>query len=429
MRALVTRLAALGRWLLLGALVGAICGVASSAFLYALGYVTALREGHAALVWALPLAGLAIGALYERFGAPVRGGNDLVIDTLHDLGPRIPLRMAPMVLAGTVLTHLFGGSAGREGTAVQMGASLSDALAARLHAAPATRHALLAAGVAGGFGSVFGTPAAGTVFALELVVLGQLSYAALLPALAAALVGDLTTHALGPAHMVYAQLAPVPATPWLLLKWVPFAAAVALMVTAFIELTHWLKGMGAARIPRLPVRMMVGGALVVLGARLLGTDAYLGLSLPTLARALVDPTLPAYAFAAKLLLTAITLGAGFLGGEVTPLFVMGAALGNLLAAPLALPLELAAAVGLAASFGCAANAPLALAVMAVELFGATILPHALAVCVLSYLLTGHRGIYAAQRIGRPKDGVALSGSPALRQLRERARDETSGAGG
>ncbi|MET0340226.1 MAG: chloride channel protein [Polyangiales bacterium] len=425
MRALGARLGLLARWLVLGAIVGVVCGLAASVFLYALGAATDLRTRHTVLVYALPLVGLALGALYERFGGPIRGGNDLVIDTLHDLGPRLPLRMAPMVLVGTVLTHLFGGSAGREGTAVQMGASLSDALGARLRVDPVTRHALLAAGVAGGFGAVFGTPAAGTVFALELVVIGQLGYAALLPALVAALVGNLTTHALGPAHLTYPPLAPVAPTLWMLVRWVPFAAAVALMVTVFIELTHWLKRVGASRVPRLPVRMFLGGALVVVAWRLLGSDDYLGLSLPLLTRALVDPTLPAYAFAAKLGLTAITLGAGFLGGEVTPLFVMGAALGNLLAAPLSLPLELAAAVGLAASFGCAANAPLALSLMAVELFGASILPHALIVCVLSYLLTGHRGIYAAQRIGRPKDGVTRTGT-ALRALREESeRKETS----
>jgi H+/Cl- antiporter ClcA len=324
--------------------------------------------------------------------------------------------MAPMVLVGTVLTHLFGGSAGREGTAVQMGASLSDWLAHRLRVAPEVRTGLLAAGVAGGFGAVFGTPIAGTVFALEFVVLGRISYAALLPALSAALVGDLTTRALGPAHTPYPTLSALPLTGSVLLAWLPFAAAVALTASAFIELTHAIKKLGARYVPRLPLRMLIGGVLIVIAFRLLGSDDYLGLSIPTLLRALSDPTLPPLAFAAKLLVTSITLGAGFLGGEVTPLFVIGAALGNVLSAPLGLPLPMAAGVGLVAMFGCAANTPLALSLMAVELFGAAALPHALIVCVLAYVLSGHRGIYAAQRIAQAKHGVLLPGIRSLRAL-------------
>jgi H+/Cl- antiporter ClcA len=152
------------------------------------------------IVYTLPIAGLAIGALYERFGQPIKAGNNLVIDTIHDDGPEIPLRMAPMVLIGTVLTHLFGGSAGREGTAVQMGASITDWVSHRLRVT--ARHAaqLLAAGVAGGFGSVFGTPIAGAVFGLEFIVLGRIEYDALVPALVASVVGDMTTRALGVGH-------------------------------------------------------------------------------------------------------------------------------------------------------------------------------------------------------------------------------------
>src|SRR5207344_741841 len=143
---------------------------------------------HEIIVYFLPLAGIVIGTLYARFGEAIKAGNNLVIDTIHDDGPEIPLRMLPMVLIGTVLTHLFGGSAGREGTAVQMGASLADTLSHRLRLDMPMRRQLLAAGMAGGFGSVFGTPMAGAVFGLELVVLGRIEYQALVPALAASVV-------------------------------------------------------------------------------------------------------------------------------------------------------------------------------------------------------------------------------------------------
>lgn len=400
-------------------MVGVLCGAASALFLFLLERATDFRNGHETLVYTLPFAGLGIGWLYERFGAPIRAGNDLVIDTIHDDGPEIALRMAPMVLAGTVLTHLFGGSAGREGTAVQMGASLADAFSHRLRLSPELRRGLLAAGVAGGFGSVFGTPFAGAVFGLEFVVLGRLQYGALVPALAASVVGDLTTRAFGIGHTAYPGPAHLALTPLLILKWLVFAAAIAAAAAGFIELTHFLRRTGARHIRRLPVRMFVGGLLVVGLWKLFGTSDYLGLGVPTIVRAFVDPELPKYAFAAKGLFTAVTLGAGFLGGEVTPLFFIGAALGNVLAGLLGLPLEMGAGVGMAAAFAAASNTPIALSIMAVELLGASVLPHVALVCVVAYLLTGPRSIYPAQRLWRTKYGALLPHPTALRDLPRR----------
>ena len=172
----------------------------------------------------------------------------------------------------------------------------------------------------------------------------------------------------------------------------------------------------AARVPRLPFRMFLGGLAVVLMWQAVGTSDYLGLGVPTIVRSFTDPDLPTYAFALKLLFTAVTLGAGFLGGEVTPLFFVGAALGSVLARLLGLPIELGAGVGLAAVFAAASNAPLALSIMAVELLGANVLPHAMIVCVLAYLLTGHRGIYPSQRLLRSKwGGAALERARTLRE--------------
>jgi len=388
----------IGQWLSLGAGVGALCGAASALFLWLLQRATDYRVGHELLVYALPIAGLLVGFIYERLGTKIAGGNNLIIDTIHDDGPRLPLRMAPMVLIGTVLTHLFGGSAGREGTAVQMGASLADALLHRLRLTGPLRRQLLAAGVAGGFGSVFGTPIAGAIFGLEFVVLGRIEYEALLPALTAAVIGDLTTRALGIQHSFYPSPAVLPLTPLLLGKWLVFALALSVATRVFVELTHFLKSQGALRVPRLPLRMFLGGLLVVALWKLVGSSDYLGLGVPMILRSFSDPSLPSYAFALKILFTAVTLGAGFLGGEVTPLFFVGASLGNVLARQLGLPLDLGAGVGLAAVFAAAANTPLALSVMAVELLGGALFPHAAIVCVLCYLLTGQRGIYSAQRV-------------------------------
>ncbi|HEX4340924.1 MAG TPA: chloride channel protein [Polyangiaceae bacterium] len=404
------------QWIVLGALVGVLCGAASAGFLFLLERATAFRNAHELVVYTLPVAGLVIGFLYERFGAPIKAGNNLVIDTIHDEGPEIPLRMAPMVLVGTVLTHVFGGSAGREGTAVQMGASLTDFLSHRLRLPKALRRQLLAAGVAGGFGSVFGTPVAGTVFGLEFVVLGSVQYDALVPALVASVVGDMTTRALGIVHTSYPVAPAVALSPLLLVEWVVFAAVVAAVTTAFIELTHLIKRRGERLVASLALRMFFGGVAVVGLWKLVGTNDYLGLGVPTIVRSFVDPSLPVYAFALKLVFTAVTLGAGFLGGEVTPLFFVGAALGNVLARLLGIPLALGAGVGLAAVFAAASNTPVALSIMAAELLGAHVFPHVAIVSVLAYLLTGHRSIYPSQRIVNDKAGTRLSRPGALRDL-------------
>jgi H+/Cl- antiporter ClcA len=409
------RFVALLEWLGVGLGVGVVTGSMSALFLWLLDVATAYRSQHESLVFALPAAGLVIGSVYERFGSSIKAGNNLVIDTIHDHGPEIPLRMAPMVLAGTVLTHLFGGSAGREGTAVQMGASLSDYLAHRLRLAGRLRSEVLAAGVAGGFGSVFGTPIAGAVFGLEFVVLGRIEYRALVPALVAAVSGDMITRSLGIEHTPYPPAPALALSAVVLVKWLVFAAAVALTSAVFIELLHAIKKVGERLLPRLGLRMCAGGALVVIGWQLIGTSDYLGLGVPTIVRAFGDPSLPGYAFAAKLGFTALTLGAGFLGGEVTPLFFIGAALGNTLAALLDLPLALAAGVGMSAVFATAANAPLALSIMAVELLGGHVLPHVVIVASVAFILVGHRGIYPAQRLIRKKSGAALDAAVTLRE--------------
>jgi H+/Cl- antiporter ClcA len=410
------RLVALGQWLVLGSLVGGLCGAASALFLWLLERATAFRTGHEVIVYTLPLAGLVIGTIYERLGQSIKAGNNLVIDTIHDDGPELPLRMAPMVLLGTVLTHVFGGSAGREGTAVQMGASMADWVSHRLHLNKHARRQLLAAGVAGGFGSVFGTPIAGALFGLEFVVLGRIEYDALVPALVSSVIGDMTTRALGIAHTHYPAASPFPLTPLLLLDWLAFGAAVAIVTTVFIELTHLIKRRGERHVPRLPLRMFLGGVVVVGLWKLAGTSDYLGLGVPVIVRAFQDPDLPVYAFALKLLFTAITLGTGFLGGEVTPLFFVGAALGNVLARALGIPLGLGAGIGLAAVFAASSNTPLALSVMAMELLGAPVFPHVVIVCVVAYLLAGHRSIYPAQRLLRGKGGARLAHPTALRDL-------------
>jgi H+/Cl- antiporter ClcA len=252
--------------------------------------------------------------------------------------------------------------------------------------------------VAGGFGSVFGTPVAGAIFGLEFIVRGRIEYHAFVPALVASVVGDMTTRALGIAHTLYPAAPYLALSPLLLAKWLAFSVTIALVARLFVMLTHLLKKEGARHVPRLPVRMFLGGLIVVLLWKLSGSSEYLGLGVPTIVRAFDDGTLPAYAFALKLVFTVVTLGAGFVGGEVTPLFFIGATLGNVVGRGLGIPVELGAGVGLAAMFAASSNTPLALAIMAVELFGANVIPHVVIVCVLAYVISGHATIYPSQRI-------------------------------
>ena len=336
--------------------------------------------------------------------------------------------MAPLVLIGTVLTHLFGGSAGREGTAVQMGGSMAASLGRRLGLSPHDSRILLMAGVAAGFGAVFGTPLAGAVFAMEVLAIGRMSYESLVPCLAASVIGDCTVRGWGIAHSHYyitsvlssaALTAHSPLSLLLMTKVIIAAIAFGLAAVLFAELTHRLHRIFAALVPWPVLRPVLGGVLVIGLVFLLGTRDYLGLGTNA------DPATPnavtiASCFSAggatwwswwwKILFTAVTLSSGFKGGEVTPLFFIGAALGNTAARAMGAPVDLFAGLGFVAVFAGATNTPLACTIMGLELF----LPNSPGLlnsgfgiylpvaCFLAYLVSGHSGIYSSQRIGMPK---------------------------
>jgi H+/Cl- antiporter ClcA len=414
------------RWVGLGLVVGVLAGLASAGFLEALAWATRTREAHPSLLFGLPIAGFAVGLAYHYGGGRAGGGNNLIIDEIHDPRAWVPRRMAPLVLAGTVATHLCGGSAGREGTALQMAGSLTDGFARLARVAAADRRLLLIAALAGGFGSVFGVPLAGCVFALEVQAVGRVRYDAIVPAMTASLVGDLVVRALGVAHMPVPALGEVHLDPMLVAKVLVAGLAFGAVALLFTELTHGLKRAFAARVRWAPARPLVGGLAIVALTYAVGTRDYLGLSLPLVTRSLAGGAgVVGFAFLLKLVFTAVTLGSGFQGGEVTPLFVIGATLGAGLGPLLDVPVPLMAAVGFVAVFAGATNTPLACTIMGVELFGAGPVALLAVACIASYVVSGDGGIYASQRVAIPTGGArtaVVNGSTAPASGHETGRE-------
>ncbi|WP_232326030.1 voltage-gated chloride channel family protein [Spirosoma montaniterrae] len=389
------------KWLMLTALISVSVGSASAFFLVSLDWVTSWREANSWVIALLPVGGFLIGLLYHYVGSSVEGGNNLLLDNIHRPATRIRFRMAPLVLAGTLGTHLFGGSAGREGTALQMGGAIADQFTALFRLRPRDRRLVLIAGISAGFGAVFGTPLAGAVFGLEVFLIGRISYEAILPAFGAALGADYVTRWWQVGHTHYHIDTVPPLTPeyafYAALAGVAFGGC----AIVFGKLTHVTSLTFKRWIAFPPLRPLVGGAVVAGFVWVIGTTRYIGLGIPVIVQAFEQP-LPPPDFAMKLLFTALTLGAGFKGGEVTPLFFMGATLGNALACWIPLPIALLAGMGFVAVFAGAANTPLACILMALELFGVACGPYVAIACIMAYLCSGHRGIYGSQVVGQSK---------------------------
>lgn len=404
-------------WILLPLTIGALVGSASALFLFTLDVATAYRENNIWLLALLPLSGLLIGLLYYYYGNSVLKGNNLLLEEFHHPKKIIPLKMAPLVFVGTILTHLFGGSAGREGTALQIGGAIADQFSAFFKRHPIDRKILLIIGISGGFASVFGTPLAGALFALEIVVLRKKYYTIIVPSFLAAFCAHFTCLAWNISHTSFK----IPVVPPLTLEtilWVVCCGIIfGITAFAFTKSTQFWTNSFQKAIRFAPFRPMIGGVFIAGAVYFLGTTKYIGLGIPSIESAFTH-NLNGYDFILKLLFTSFTLGAGFKGGEVTPLFFIGATLGNVLVWFVPLPFPLLAGIGFVAIFSGATNTPIASTFMGMELFGIESGFFLAIACSTAYLFSGPKGIYTAQISAGPKKYIYTKIAEWHRNIRQ-----------
>ncbi|WP_298035417.1 chloride channel protein [uncultured Dysosmobacter sp.] len=385
----------MAKWLLLAVVIGLACGVVGTAFHMGVHYATELRTEWPWLLWCLPLAGLAIVAIYKVTRTEGQGTND-VIDQVH-LGNGLPLLLLPAIFLGTVLTHLCGGSAGREGAALQMGGTIGFHTGRMFRLDDRDLRIATLAGMAAFFSALFGTPLTAAIFSIVVISIGVMYHAAMFPCLASALTAYAVSLALGVAPTRFAVEMPALSV-HMMLRMGVLAALCALVSVLFCGVMHVFEHLMARRLPDPWIRAAVGGAAVIALTYLCGTTDYNGAGMDVVAAAVEQGTAHPAAFLLKLLFTAITLAAGFKGGEVVPSFFVGATFGCVAGPLLGIPPGAAAAVGLAAVFCGATNCPLASTLLSIELFGDEGLLYFAMACVVSYMLSGYSGLYSSQTI-------------------------------
>ena len=383
------------KWILICALIGIFSGSASAFFLVALEWVTQFREHHNWIIWLLPIGGLCIGLMYHYFGKEVVKGNNLLLEEYENPKKTIPLKMVPLVLVGTLITHLFGGSAGREGTAVQMGGAIADQFKELFKLTNADRKKLLIMGISAGFASVFGTPLAGALFALEVLYFSKVNFKSAVLSFLVAYVAYFTVEFWHVKHTHY-QIPVVPEMTLINLGWIIIVGVLfGLTSMLFSRTTHFWGRLFCKYIQVAPLRPLVGGLILVVAIYSIGSTKYIGLGIPTIIESFSTPN-ASYDFLLKIVFTGFTLGAGFKGGEVTPLFFIGATLGSALSIYVPLPIALLAGMGFVAVFSGATHTPIACTIMGIELFGVESSVFIGIACVVAYFSSGSIGIYHSQ---------------------------------
>jgi H+/Cl- antiporter ClcA len=389
------------KWFFICCLIGIFSGSASALFLVSLEFVTQIRIQNTWIIWLLPFGGLLIGYLYFISDSKIAKGNNLLLEEYNKPEKKIPFLMAPLVLLSTLITHLFGGSAGREGTAVQMGGAIADLCSPIFKLNNSERRILIIMGISAGFASVFGTPLAGAIFALEIVFFSKINFKSIVLSFAVAYIAYFTVEFWQIKHTHYS----IPEIPtmnftaffWIIIVSILFGFAALL----FSRSTHFWGKLFSENIKYPPLRPFIGGIILAVSIYFIGTTKYIGLGVPMIVDAFSIQNAP-YDFLLKILFTGFTLGAGFKGGEVTPLFFVGATLGSALSVIVPLPAALLTGMGFVAVFSGATHAPIACTVMGMELFGINCGVYIGIACIISYFFSGSVGIYKSQIVKGPK---------------------------
>ena len=382
------------KWLVIGGLVGGVGGVVGALFHLGVSYATEVRLAHPWVLYLLPAGGLVIAGLYKLCKLEGRGTN-AVIESVH-FGKEVPVLLVPLIFVSTVITHLCGGRAGREGAALQIGGGIGYRTGRLLHLGEKDLPLATLCGMSGVFSALFGTPLTATVFALEVISVGVLYYAGLVPCITAAMVGYLVSLWMGVPPTRFTVVMPA-LDGWTLLLVVVLAILCALVSILFCRGLHVTEHLAARLVKNSYLRAAAGGAVIIALTLLLGTTDYNGAGMDVISRALTGEA-SGWAWLLKLLFTAVTIGCGFKGGEVVPSFFVGATFGCAAGALLGLPPGFAAAIGLVAVFCGAVNCPIASVVLSVELFGADAMLYFAIACAISYVLSGYCGLYSSQTI-------------------------------
>lgn len=389
-------LKALVKWAVIACAVGLGVGIVGVAFHMAIGWATELRLAHGWLLYLLPLAGMAIVGLYHLGGIHEDKGTNLVLNAVRGETP-MAFRTAPLIFLASTLTHLCGGSSGREGAALQLGGAIASSAGRWLGFALEDRRILVVCGMASAFSALFGTPLTAAVFAMEVVHVGVMHYAALVPATLSALIAALLAGGLGLVPTAYAVAQMPELSPLSLAQTAALGVLCALVAILFCQCMHVSHDFYQRFLPNPYLRAAAGGAIIILLTLLVGTRDYNGAGGEVIAAAVSGSAVPP-AFLLKMLFTALTLGAGFKGGEIVPVFFTGATFGCLVGPFLGLPASFSAAAGMAAVFCGVTNCPMASLILAYELFGGRGLGMYAVVCAVSYLVSGYGGLYSAQEI-------------------------------
>lgn len=397
----ITFISILAKWILWGSIIGILVGSTSALLITVNDFLTEIRFDNSFLIYLLPLGGLIIGSIYHNYGKESDKGNNLIYEHIHHGQGQIPLRMGPVVFVSTFITHLFGGSTGREGAAIQMGGSIAESVIRLFKIDNIDRRILLMSAISGGFGSAFGTPIAGAIMGMEVASLGKLKYEALIPCFTASFVGHLVTTAWGIEHEHHIIQSIPEFTTITIIKIIVVSIIFSFASVLYSEMRHGVEKYSRRFLKNFMLRAMVGGIIIIALVHIVGSKDYLGRGLPVLDEAFVGHV-PPFAFLAKIVFTAATMGSGFRGGEVIPLFFIGATLGNTLSPIVDLPISFLAALGLIAVFCGGTNVPITCFVFSIETFEGQGIIYFFIACITSYIFSGHHGVWPSQKIYEPK---------------------------